>query len=165
MTGGEPALYKDLPQFLRKIKKLGLKIKLDTNGSIPEMLKNVINEDLVNYIAMDIKAPLDKRYEKLAGVAINLEKIKKSIKIIMSSKIDYEFRTTVVPTLLSKKDIIDILKEIQGAKKFAIQQFLPKHAMSLELRKVKPCDANIIKEMRKIAKKYVENVKIRGLKE
>ena len=165
LTGGEPTIYNDLPQFLQNIKKLGLKIKLDTNGTSPKMLDKVINQNLIDYIAMDIKAPLNIKYEKLAGVSVDLFNIKKNIKIIMNSQIDYEFRTTVVPTLLNTNDIIEISKEIKSAKKFALQQFEPSHAMKEELRDVKPYDKNSIEEMLKNSKKYVKNMIIRGLKE
>lgn len=165
LTGGEPAIYKDLPDFLKKIKDLGLKCKLDTNGSFPEMLKFVIKKNLVDYIAMDVKAPLDKRYEKLAGTSVNLDKIKESIKIIMESGINYEFRTTVVPTLLDKNDIIDIAKAIKGCEKFALQQFQSKNTMSKELRKVKPYTVETLKDILKSLENYVKTVKIRGLKE
>ncbi|TFG35553.1 MAG: anaerobic ribonucleoside-triphosphate reductase activating protein, partial [Parcubacteria group bacterium] len=105
VCGGEPSLNKDLPIFIRKIKKLGYLVKLDTNGSNPAMLKELIKEKLVDYIAMDIKAPKDS-YEKIGGKGVNIDDIEKSIDILKQNKVDYEFRTTIVPTIHSKEDII-----------------------------------------------------------
>jgi len=113
ICGGEPTINKELPNFIKKIKKLGFLVKLDTNGSNPKMLKKLIAEHLLDYIAMDIKAPLSQdKYEKATGVKINLEDIKKSIDIIKNSGIEHEFRTTVVPSIHTKEDIIQIAKEI-----------------------------------------------------
>lgn len=135
ITGGEP--LKDqkpetknkkgaggLSDFIKKIRRIGLKVGIETNGTNPGMIEYLIKNKLVDYLAMDIKAPLEKgKYNRLTGVAANLRKIKKSIEIIINSKIDYEFRTTVVPGLLDKKDILKIVKSIKGAKKYYLQKF------------------------------------------
>lgn len=121
ITGGEPTLHRDLADFLSKIKKSGFAVKLDTNGSHPEMLERLIAEKLVDYIAMDIKAPLEK-YKEITGI-VNLEKIKQSVDLIKNSGIDYEFRTTVVPKFHKKKDIIKIAEWLKGSKKYFLQQF------------------------------------------
>ena len=144
LCGGEPTINEDLPDFIKKIKKFGYLVKLDTNGSNPEMLKDLISKKLIDYVAMDIKAPtenqkstrssdwvarLDNRakfkdkYEQAAGVKINLENIKKSIEVIKNSGIDYEFRMTVVPGIHTKEDILQIAREISPAKKFYLQNF------------------------------------------
>ncbi|MFA4890546.1 MAG: anaerobic ribonucleoside-triphosphate reductase activating protein [Candidatus Paceibacterota bacterium] len=126
ITGGEPTLHKDLADFLSKIKSLGFAVKLDTNGSHPEVLEKLIKEKLIDYIAMDIKAPIE-RYEEITGVA-NLEKIKQSVDLIRrlaDSGIDYEFRTTVVPKFHKKDDFIKIAEWLKGAKKYFLQQFYP----------------------------------------
>jgi len=110
ITGGEPCLHKELGllAFLQEIKKMGFKIKLDTNGCDPEFLKKIIEDKLIDFVAMDLKEPLDERYSKIAGAEINLDKINQSVKILMGEKVAYEFRTTVVPTLLEEEDILDI---------------------------------------------------------
>lgn len=145
VTGGEPMLHVDLPDFLKRIKNLGFLTKLDTNGTNPQMLEKLIDEKLVDYIAMDIKTKLKtqnsklKTYEEVVGAKVNLEDIKKSIKIIMESGLDYEFRTTVVPGLHTEEDIIEIAKEIRGAKKYYLQQFRPgEKILSEEFRTKKP---------------------------
>ena len=124
ITGGEPTLQKDLVDFIRRIKEMGYLVKLDTNGSNPEMLEIIINHGLVDYIAMDIKAPLEK-YKEVTHSVISPEKIKRSIRIIMNSNIKYEFRTTVVKSQLSEEDIISIGKLIEGAELYILQKFIP----------------------------------------
>jgi pyruvate formate lyase activating enzyme len=138
ISGGEPLLQKDLKNFCKKVKKLSYKIKIDTNGSYPEKLKELIDEKLIDYIAMDIKAP-KKKYNKLTNVKIDIKKIEKSIEIIKNSKLDYEFRTTIVPSLLMMKDIIEIAKWLKGAEKFYLQQFkMDTPLISYKLAKVSP---------------------------
>jgi len=169
ITGGEPTLHKDLPKFLAKIKRMKFLIKLDTNGTNPEMLEKLIKKKLVSYIAMDIKAPLElnsqflkSKYEKAIGVKVDLKKIKKSIKIIKDSGIDYEFRTTVVPNLHTENDIIFIAKQIKGTKKFFLQQFVPNKKMIDEkYKKIKPYSKEVLEKMREKIKKYIKKIKIR----
>ena len=124
ITGGEPTLHKDLLDFMKKLKKMGFLIKLDSNGTNPDMLQKALDEKLVDYLAMDIKAPLDK-YEKVTILPINIDDIKKSIEIIKNSNIDHEFRTTIVESLLSKKDILEIGDTIADAKRYYLQKFVP----------------------------------------
>ncbi len=123
ITGGEPTLQKDLVDFIQRIKEMGYLVKLDTNGSNPEILEIIINHELVDYIAMDIKAPLQK-YKEVTHSVISPEKIKRSIRMIMNSDIKYEFRTTVVKSQLSREDIINIGKLIEGAELYILQKFI-----------------------------------------
>ena len=156
ICGGEPTINKNLPDFIKKIKKPGYAVKLDTNGSNPEMLKNLIDKKLVNYVAMDIKAPLKtQNYEETAGVKINLNKIKKSIKIIKDSRIDYEFRTTVLPKEHSSKDIINIAKELKGAKIYYLQSFKPIKTINPKYEKYKPFGQKQLKAIQKECEKYL----------
>ncbi len=122
ITGGEPTLHADLPEFIRKIKELGYMVKLDSNGTNPEMLKKLIAEKLVDYIAMDIKAPF-KFYEKAVNVQTDFKKLQESVKIIMSCGLPYEFRTTVVPGILAEDDFRMMGEDIRGAKKWYLQSF------------------------------------------
>lgn len=123
ITGGEPTLQYDLIEFIKKIRDLGFFIKLDTNGTNPDMLKEIIDQKLVNYLAMDIKAPFSK-YEEITKMPVNIEKIKQSVEMIKSSGIDYEFRTTLVKKLLSPEDIEQIGRDIAGAKQYFLQKFV-----------------------------------------
>jgi len=164
LTGGEPCLHKDrgLFEFMRRIKDLGFQIKFDSNGTSPELLDKIFHERLVDYIAIDIKGPLDERYNKLSGIKTNLEAIKQSIKLIMEKGVPYEFRTTVVPTLLDTKDIEDIARYVAGADKFALQQFASEHTWDEALRSVKPYPREKLEEMIEASKPFVPNTIIRG---
>lgn len=124
ITGGEPTLHNDLPDFISKLKSLGFAVKLDTNGSRPEMIERLVRDGHLDYLAMDYKSPLEK-YQSHSGSMIDTEKIKKSVDLIRQSGIDYEFRTTVVKELLTEEDILKIADELKGAKRYVLQKFLP----------------------------------------
>lgn len=161
ITGGEPTLHKDLPDFIARIKKLGYKIKLDTNGTNPEMLKKLIKADLVDYFAMDIKSSFD-NYEKITGVKNDLSKIKESIIIIKESAKPYEFRTTLVPGLVEPEDIKKIAKVIKGADNWFLQQFKPdSELVNPEAKKIKPYSRAELNSIKKVASEFVKNVEIR----
>ena len=161
MSGGEPTLYPDLPAYFKEIKDKGFLIKLDTNGSNPKLLENLLNFGLVDYIALDIKSSLDfDNYSKAAGIKDKtvLEKVKDSIELIMNSKVDYEFRTTVVPLLHSDETIMEIARYIAGAKKYVLQNFSPlEKTLDPSFQKIKPYSTEKIQELSKKAKKYVPN--------
>lgn len=164
ITGGEPVLHVDqgLVEFIEELKKLNLLVKLDTNGTDPELIGRLLGRKLVDYIAMDVKGPLDERYYKLCGVKTDLAKIKRSIALIIKSGIESEFRTTVVPNLLYLNDIEDLAREIKGAKKFVLQQFDPRNTLDPALAAYEPYPMEKLQEMAELAKRYVENVQIRG---
>jgi pyruvate formate lyase activating enzyme len=122
ITGGEPLIQEDIVDFAAKVKKLGYLVKIDTNGMYPGKLQELVDKKLVDYIAMDIKAPKFK-YDELSGVKTDLKKIQRSIDMIRNSSIDYEFRTTFIPGLLTKKDILEIGKWLNDSKRFFLQQF------------------------------------------
>ncbi|NMC51513.1 anaerobic ribonucleoside-triphosphate reductase activating protein [Candidatus Kuenenbacteria bacterium] len=156
ITGGEPTLHNDLPEFIKKIKELGLLIKLDTNGTNPNMLKKLINEKLVDYIAMDIKAPLPK-YNKVVNVKVSPASIKKSIKLIMESGLPYEFRSTILPGLHSANDLIEMSQLIFGAEKYFLQKFIA--ADSLNDQDFRKFESFTDKQMKELAKLISLNVK------
>ncbi|OGG34822.1 anaerobic ribonucleoside-triphosphate reductase activating protein [Candidatus Gottesmanbacteria bacterium RIFOXYB1_FULL_47_11] len=124
ITGGEPTQHADLIGVISQIKDMGFLVKLDSNGSRPEVLKTAIDQKLVDYLAMDVKAPL-KDYVKIMGWQVPAEKLQQSISLIMNSGIDYEFRTTIVKSLTSKDDLREIAKTIKGAKRYFLQKFIP----------------------------------------
>lgn len=161
ITGGEPTLHPDLPEFIKKIKELGYLVKLDTNGTNPEMLKNLLNAQLIDYLAMDLKAPLNK-YNLVTGVKAPLNNIEKSIKIIISSGLPYEFRTTVLPEFHQIEDIEKMGEMIKGAAKWYLQKF--QSSIDLVDEKFKDKKSYQDKEMddlRKIALEYVKYCEIR----
>ncbi len=159
MSGGEPTLYPDLSAYFKGIKDKDFLIKLDTNGTNPKLIEKLLNLGLVDYIAMDIKSSLDfKNYSKAAGIKdkIMLEKVKDSIELIMNSKIDYEFRTTVVPLLHSDETIMEIARYITGAKKYVLQNFSPlEKTLEPSFQKIKPYSDEKMQELSGKAKKYV----------
>jgi len=158
--GGEPSINKDLPQFCKKIKKMGFLVKLDTNGSNPKMLKDLIDKKLIDYVAMDIKAPREK-YEKTTGVKVDIKKIQKSIDILKKGKVDCEFRTTVVPTLHKKEDILEIAKWIRGAKKYFLQNFRPEKTINPKFEKIKPYPREYLLEIQKAISPFFEVCQLR----
>jgi len=162
ISGGEPTLYKDLKKLMKEIKDLGFLIKLDTNGTNPEMIKELYDEKLVDLIAMDIKAPLNEKYEKLTGVKVDIKKIIQSINLIKSFDIDHEFRTTVVPGLLDINDIKKMSEQIKGVKKLVIQQFEPANSLDESLRDINPYTKEKLSEMVEAAKEFVPNTILRG---
>ncbi len=161
ITGGEPTMYKELVDLIREIRKLGLKVKLDTNGTNPDMLWDMIEEGLLDYVAMDIKAPKSS-YENVTILPVEIEKISKSVSLIMNSNIDYEFRTTVVPKLVSKDDMLRIAEWIDGAKRFAIQQFrAARGILDKAYEKEEAYKRSEITEIKKIMKPYIDEIIIR----
>lgn len=168
ITGGEPFAYKniknkeeDLINFITKVKKFGFQVGVETNGSFPEKLKKLIKRKFIDFAAMDVKAPLRKQiYDKIAGVNVDLDKIKKSIDIIKNSGIEHEFRTTAIPTL-NKSDIIKIVQQL-GAEKYVLRQFNQKDTiLNEEYKRMKPYSDEELKEMQKEAKKFIKNTILR----
>ncbi len=141
---------------------LKFKIKLDTNGARPHLLKRAIISGLIDYVAMDLKAPLDRRYSIAAGQKVDLDKIRASILLLRSGNIDYEFRTTAVPGLIDSDTIKEIAQAISGARLYAIQQFVPRLACKPRYQRLKPYTKEEAEELAKVARKFVENVKVRG---
>ena len=155
ITGGEPLWQPDLKDFLKEIKNLGYLTKLDTNGSFPERLEEIIKSNLLDYIAMDVKAPLDK-YERVAGQKIDENKILLSIRLIMNSHLPYEFRTTVLKCQLNQNDISRIGELIKGAKLYVLQRFVSSKILNPGLLNQDRFSQEEIEEMRKMLKNYVK---------
>lgn len=154
ITGGEPTIQADIIEFIKKIKKMGFLVKLDTNGSRPDVLKKIIDLKLVDYIAMDIKNQI-KRYSETTGIKIDEERIKLSVDLIMNSKIPYEFRTTVVPGIHTQKDFLEIAKWIKGAKVYWLQKYEETKILDSNLKKkTKNKTINLEKIKEKIEKNF-----------
>jgi len=161
ITGGEPTLQGDLIEFMKKIKEMGFLVKLDSNGTRPDILRKAIQEKVVDYIAMDIKNSL-KKYEKTVGTKVDLDRIKLSVDLLRNSRIDYDFRTTVVPGIHSEKDFDDIIKWIGGAKRYFLQRFRDFKTLDPNLKqKIKGKQIDLEKIEKKI-KKHFGEVGIRG---
>ena len=152
ITGGEPTIHDGLALFIKQIKKMGFAVKLDTNGSQPQVIKNLLDEKLLDFIAMDIKAPLEK-YKDIVKTQVNPDSIKESIRLILKAKIPYEFRTTVVASQLEEKDILQIGKMIAGAKHYVLQKFVPVKVLEKKFLKEKSYPDEIFHKI----KKHLEN--------
>ncbi len=160
ITGGEPTLQPDLINFINKIKDMGYLVKIDSNGTSPKTLEKIINMGIVDYFAMDFKSPI-KKYHNVVNSSVDKEDIIKSMNVIMSSGVDYEFRTTVVKSQLSKKDLIEISKTIKGAKLYVLQKFVPSQTLDPSFSKKKTYTDSEFKELRKEIKNYVERCIVR----
>lgn len=161
ISGGEPTTNKDLPEFIKKIYELGLKIKLDTNGTNPEMLLELFNKKLVDFVAMDIKACFE-NYSKITNSDADIENIKKTIDIVKKFP-HYEFRITLAPGV-TKDDIIKIggyLKSRQANKILAVQQFRPEKCFDKNLEICPQTSDKILEEFSEIAKQFFERVIVR----
>lgn len=160
ITGGEPTLMSNLIDQIKKIKQLGFLIKLDTNGSNPKIIKYLVENKLIDYIAMDIKNSFDKYHLTIGVENIDLENIKQSIDYIMTCGIDYEFRTTLVKELHNENDIIEISNIIKGAKKYFLQCFVDiGECIKDNLHKIEKEEAL---KYKKILEKNIEKVLLRG---
>lgn len=163
ISGGEPLMQKDIADFCKKVKQLGFLVKIDTNGMFPDKLKELIDKKLVDYIAMDIKAP-KKKYSELAGKKVDISKIEQSIDIINKSKIGYEFKTTFVPELLKKEDIIEIAKWLKDSEKYYLQQFKnDAQLLSSKLQNIAPHPKEYLLETLEKIKPYFKECEVRGL--
>ena len=126
ITGGEPTLHRGLPRLCKLIKGLGLSVKLDTNGTNPSAVQELVDCKLVDYVAMDLKAPLThEKYSRAAGVDVEdlLIDVGKTMKLLLTGSVDYEFRTTLVPDLHESSDVLQICREIRGCRKYVLQTF------------------------------------------
>lgn len=160
ITGGEPTLQSGLYGFIEQIKELGFDVKLDTNGTNPSVVRELLAGDLVDYIAMDIKAPYPK-YSEVTGVRCDIDEIKNSVELILNSSIDYEFRTTVVRSMLSESDIIEIGKMISGARLYYLQKFVASKIYDIGLAEEKSYTDDELNRLCRELRKYVDRVEIR----
>ncbi len=161
ITGGEPTLHKDLKDYFKIFKDMGFITKLDTNGTNPKMLKELVSEGLVDYVAMDIKNSFTSYYKTIGtNNATLLENVKESINFLLSGKVDYEFRTTIVKELFSIDDIKEISEMIQGAKKYYLQKFVSSdNCIKIGLHEVEKEEANKYVD---ILKEKIPNTYLRG---
>jgi len=154
ITGGEPTLQHDLLWFIARIKEMGFLVKVDTNGSNPDVLEKLIDSKVVDYVAMDIKAPMERYYE-VTNCKFDINKIKRSLGLIMDSDIDYEFRTTVVGSQLLESDILKIAKLIKGARLYVLQRFIPTKTIDTQFATKKSWSKDEFDKVRNKAANYV----------
>ncbi|MCK4363334.1 MAG: anaerobic ribonucleoside-triphosphate reductase activating protein [Candidatus Aminicenantes bacterium] len=162
ISGGEPLLHDDLETLLILMKDRNLLVKVDTNGSFPSRLEDLIKKKLVDHIAMDVKAPLA-RYQEVTRAAVNEEDIVRSVDIIKNSGLGYVFRTTLVPGLVGPEDIKQICQMLNGAKIFQLQQFVPLNTLDSHYLQKKPYRREEVQGLAKIAEPYFSEVRIEGI--
>lgn len=160
VTGGEPLLQTDLADFLRAVKEMGYAIKLDTNGAYPEKLKALLEEHLVDYVAMDIKNSKEK-YALTCGVAVDMQKIEQSVELLKEGRVEYEFRTTLVKELHETEDIMSMAKWLSGTRYWYLQNFVD--SGDLIGKNLSAHSEAWVKNAQSLAGQVIEGVKVRGL--
>ena len=160
ISGGEPLIHNELKDFIREVKKLGYPVKLDTNGSFPQKLRELIGEGLVDYVAMDVKNSFEK-YNETTGINADIDSVKESIEILINGNIDYEFRTTLVSGFHTPKDMQSIGEMIKGTKKYYLQNFAD--SGDILCPGLAPLGEEEMELMKKTAEKYVSVTQIRGI--
>lgn len=156
VTGGEPAMHKEVPKFLRKLKEKGFAVKLDTNGFYPKVLEECL--PYVDYVALDVKTSLDK-YERLG--AKDTSPLLQTIEILKTEKVEYEFRATVVPGFVNAEDITKIGEMVKGAKTFAFQQFIPEDTLDKGFKTLMPYPLEKIRNFAETMKGYADTIVLR----
>jgi len=160
ITGGEPLIHAELPSFVQRLKKHKLLVKLDTNGSNPEELKRLLDGKLLDYVAMDIKGPLED-YPKITGFK-DTNKIQESINLLQGAGIPYEFRTTLVPDFFDKEKAKQIGELLKGSRLYVMQQFLPKTTLDNRFENKKPYERKEFKEFEVLMAPYFKSVRVKG---
>lgn len=157
ISGGEPCLNPGLPDFIKKLRKTGLQIKIDTNGSRPKLLSQLIHEGIVDYVAMDFKAPLNEfSYRRCTGIWTDVETIGQSLDILLKGSVDYEFRVTICPGLLDVEDIKSMAERVQNAKRFVLQNFVAQNTLDPSFAEMTPYSREKLEKMKEAASAYVQ---------
>ncbi len=156
ITGGEPTLHVDLPFLTREIKRHGFLVKLDTNGSNPQMLEKLIEAGEVDFVSMDVKAPLDPfSYGRSIGLPIDLNHILRSIEILKRGGVEYEFRMTVVPGLHKEEDIKNLADQLRVGRRLVLQNFNPENPLDPSLKNTLPYDPKVLKEVEREVQRMI----------
>jgi pyruvate formate lyase activating enzyme len=161
ITGGEPTLYPELPDFIQKIKALGYKVKLDTNGLNPSLLEDLVRKGLIDYVAMDIKSSPE-HYSAAAGIpGLDLTPVRKTAAFLLKGSLDYEFRTTVVRELHSEEDMHSIGRWLKGAKAYFLQSY--RDSDDILSPGLSAPDKETLLKYQSILNTYLDHVSLRGI--
>lgn len=164
ISGGEPTIHADLPELCRKIRAAGFSIKIDTNGTNPEMIQSLIDEKLIDFVAVDVKHQLDpEKYSRAIGLLADefLKKVKKTISILMTAGVPYEFRTTVVPNIHSIDDIRNISRYLGVCKAYIIQPYKSAETLNPKCSNMKEFDNLELMSFVRIAQKVIPHARKR----
>jgi len=164
VTGGEPTMHADLINLLKEFKALGLQVKLDTNGTAPELIKALIQQKLLDFIAVDLKTQ-PAAYKKVVKKSEAGEQVTATVKLIAEHNLAHEIRTTVVPELVSEEDVLEVAKLLNffGLKKYVLQQFNPQVVLDPSFKQIKPWPGDYLKEMALKCNAYVKT-EVRGVR-
>jgi pyruvate formate lyase activating enzyme len=162
ISGGEPLMHMEIESLCSEFKQLELLVKIDTNGSFPEALESLIDKRLVDYVAMDLKAPLDDTYRAVAGVDVDLAALGKSIALLQKGEVDHEFRTTVCSFFLDKSDILNMARTIDGARRYVLQEFKPGVCLDPTLNAYRSFTRDELREIAGEASEFVQACYVRG---
>jgi len=165
ITGGEPCIHSNIGGLIKQLREVGVAVKLDTNGSFPELLESLIDKELVDYVAMDVKAPLDfDSYSKSAGISDRrtFEKVRDSIDLLMEGRVDYEFRMTVVPALHRASDLQRVAEHVRGARRFILQNYVARDTLDPSFLDETPYNAERLEEFKKMMAPMFGECLIRG---
>lgn len=155
VSGGEPTIHDDLPELIRRIKGLGYAVKLDSNGTRPEMIHQLVDDRLIDFVAMDIKGPLEK-YQTIAARPIDLKAVQETIRLLIESGVGHEFRTTIVREQLEPNDFYGVGEMVRGAKRFALQHFQPGSTLAPQFEQATTFSEAEFQETKKIMEGYVD---------
>ncbi|MEW6481442.1 MAG: anaerobic ribonucleoside-triphosphate reductase activating protein [bacterium] len=162
ITGGEPTIQDGLLDFCKRLKSNSLLVKLDTNGYLPDVLRGLIENKAIDYIALDIKSTFSS-YNNACGIDVDISKIKESLEILKNSNIDYEIRTTGVPSLIDEEVIREIASYIPWTKRYVLQQYRNKKTLNRDFEKILPYSGEVLLSFKSIAEKSIKEVLIRGI--
>jgi pyruvate formate lyase activating enzyme len=162
ICGGEPTVWSTLAPLCETFRSRGLAVKLDTNGTHPDRLEELLRAGLVNAVAMDLKAPLDHRYPQVCGDATDVHAIERSIDLLMGGRVEYEFRTTVCPSFIGEEEMHAMGLRIAGARRWVLQRFEAAYALDPSLRSVKAYDARTMEHLATLGRRYVPRCVVRG---
>jgi pyruvate formate lyase activating enzyme len=165
ITGGEPCMHEGLPGLCADFRARGVKVKLDTNGSLPEVLESVLAEGVIDYVSMDIKAPLEAGPYRIASGTDKpdlVDLVRRSIDILRSSGIEHEFRTTVVPLMHGPSEVARIAEQLKGEKRFILQHFSPRDTLDPRFSSLRPFTEEDMQAMLKRAQQHVPGATVRG---
>ncbi|MBM4030849.1 MAG: anaerobic ribonucleoside-triphosphate reductase activating protein [Planctomycetes bacterium] len=162
ISGGEATIHDGLPNLIALLREHVAAIKLDTNGSDPRAIAELIDAGLVNCVAMDVKAPLDVRYDAATGVPADTEAVRETIELLRSRGVEHEFRTTVVPGLHTARDIVEIARQLGPEETLVLQQFAPLNCIDPAYEERQPFTRNQLREMAGAAAEFVAHCHLRG---